>query len=826
MSLSIQPFCRPLLACIMLAQPVWANAAENTLKLADSLNSLSFSLTTAEPVYQQALASSRSGNPDAAMLWQSALTQPQLPLRYLFDYVTTLTWAGRDQEALLWMEQLTARRDTPAYVLEALASAARNLKHYSLAETLYRQVLANAPARWESQLGLVYSLADGNAYASALTAGKSLTMQYPDKPDSWRAYGYATGRAQEYTVALYAYQRLTELAPNDREGWRGHVQVLRMLGAYHEAGSLAAAHPGVLTQAESAALQADTTAVLIRWGAADEDKPILRFLHTDMALKESDQLLTNPPPAQTTLINDQIRYDRVVALTNRRRSAEAVALYETLLHEGKAVPDYARATAAASYLELKQPEQARDLYRELITRDPKNAAYRWGLFHALVDCESYTEAQEVIDRLAEETPLRIHTYSPLMARDNPAYLESRQDAAMARAYADQLDEAQRRLEALLLRAPGNSGTRALLSHIERWRGWPRRALDDADLALNIDDKDKEAHLAAQGAALSRQDWQRAQTETHWLLTNYPEDRTVRETATLNALHDKPELVLESTWDAGGEASHSFVMRGKLYSAPLAWDTPRSWRLFASFARADASFQGGNGFRQWMGAGLDYAWRDWSAELELRQAVKPSRKGLAGSLAYAPDDHWTFKAVAETDTTDLPSKGLNQNLTASKYSTSVTWCRDEVRQIGTTLSWQDFNDGNKRTDWSANWRERWVNQPRFKLYTEANFSYSQNSLNDAVYFNPAHATGTELTVIGEWLGFRRFERSMWHRVVAGAGSYAQAGFGAMPVTSLKYEQDWTLDHATSFTWGIGLRRHPYDGNEETARYLDLRLNWRF
>ena len=826
LSMALQQFCWPILAGMLLVPPAWANDSELPLKLASSLDSPSFVLAKAEPIYQEALASSRSSNPKAEALWRSALAQPQLPLRYLFDYVTALTWAGRDDEALAWTEQLVARPDTPVYVFEALARAARNRKHFSLAETLYRQVLAKSPERWESQLGLVYALADGNAHAAALATGKDLTVRYPQKPESWLVYGYAAGSAQEYTEALRAYQHLTEIAPQEREGWRGYIQSLRMLGAFHQAGKLAASHADALTAEEAAALQADTAAVLIRWGAADEDKATLRYLHTDMALKEEERLLTHPLPGLTTPLNDRLRYDRLVALANRRNSSEAVSLYETLLREEKTVPDYGRAAAAASYLELKQPEQARDLYRALVAEAPQNTTYRWGLFHALVDCEEYTEAQETIDRMAEESPLWIHAYSPLMTRENPAYLETRQTAAMVRAYADQLDEAQQRLDTLLARAPGNPATRASLSHVARWRGWPRRALDNADLALSIEPEYKEAHLAAQGAALSRQDWQRAQSETDWLTANYPEDRAVQDAAASNALHNKPELAVESTWDAGGEASHSFVLRGKLYSAPLDWNEPRSWRAFASMTRIDASFQGGNGFRQWLGAGLDYAWRDWSAQVELREGIRPSRFGLAGTLAYAADDHWTFRATAETDSTDLPAKGLGDNLTASKYGASVIWRRDEARQISAALAAQDFNDDNHRTELSATWRERWINQPRFKLYTDAAISQSDNSLAGTPYFNPASATGAGVDVIAEWLGSRRFERSLWHRVIVGAGTYAQEGFGTLPTSSLKYEQDWALDRATFFTWGIGMKRHPYDGQKETARYLDLRLNWRF
>lgn len=806
----------------LLMQSAYADDGALSLKLAGSLDSPSFALATAEPVYQQALAASRSGKPQAETLWRSALAQPQLPLRYLFDYVTALTWAGRDDEALAWMEQLAARADTPVYVLEALARAARNRKYFSLAETLYRQVLAKMPARWESQVGLVYALADGNAHAAARAAGKSLTERQPNNPESWLAYGYAAGSAQEYTEALHAYQRLTELAPKEREGWRGYIQSLRMLGAFHQAGALAAAHADALSAEEAAALQADTAAVLIRWGAADEDKAALRYLHTDMALREEERLLGQPLPGMT----DRLRYDRLVALANRRQSAEAAALYETLLREEKTIPDYARAAAAASYLELKQPEQARDLYRALVAEAPQNASYRWGLFHALVDCEDHVAAQETIDRLAEEAPLWIHAYSPLMMRENPAYLETRQSAAMARAYADQLEEAQQRLETLLARAPGNTATRASLSNVARWRGWPRRAMDESDLALGSEPEFKEARLSAQAAALARQDWQRAQTETQWLTTNYPEDRSAQDAAAMNALHDMRELAVDSTWDAGGEVGHSFTVHSKLYSAPLNFGQPRAWRAFASLARMNATFEGGNGFRQWLGTGLDYAWRDWSAQVELREGIKPNRLGLAGALSYAADDQWTFSAAAETDTTDLPGKGLNQNLTAQKYTASATWRRDEARQISATATRQEFNDDNRRNELSAVWRERWVNQPRFKLYTDAALSQSDNSLANAPYFNPSSATGAGVDVIAEWLGSRRFERSLWHRVVVGAGSYAQEGFGTLPTSSVKYEQDWALDRATFFTWGIGLKRHPYDGKKETARYLDLRLNWRF
>ena len=136
-----------------------------------------------------------------------------------------------------------------------------------------------------------------------------------------------------------------------------------------------------------------------------------------------------------------------------------------------------------------------------------------------------------------------------------------------------------------------------------------------------------------------------------------------------------------------------------------------------------------------------------------------------------------------------------------------------------------------------WRERWVNQPRFKLYTDAGISQASNSLTDAAYFNPSQATAAEVNVIAEWLQSRRFERSLWHRVIFGAGSYAQKGwqveagslveknYGSLSTTSLKYEQDWKFDRATALTWGVGIKRHPYDGRQETARYLDMRLNWR-
>src|SRR5690606_8878553 len=86
------------------------------------------------------------------------------------------------------------------------------------------------------------------------------------------------------------------------------------------------------------------------------DSTYVRFDATDLAL------LRNATVNQLYGSHADTDADRLVALRDRQRMRDAVALYESLTAAETPVPSYARVAAADAYLYLEQPEVARDLY--------------------------------------------------------------------------------------------------------------------------------------------------------------------------------------------------------------------------------------------------------------------------------------------------------------------------------------------------------------------------------------------------------------------------------------------------------------------------------
>src|SRR3546814_3556457 len=65
----------------------------------------------------------------------------------------------------------------------------------------------------------------------------------------------------------------------------------------------------------------------------------------------------------------RLQIDRLQALAVRIRSLVVVSSYEALLVQGVQIPPYALRHVAASYLALKQPEKARDLYKQVLAAE-------------------------------------------------------------------------------------------------------------------------------------------------------------------------------------------------------------------------------------------------------------------------------------------------------------------------------------------------------------------------------------------------------------------------------------------------------------------------
>jgi biofilm PGA synthesis protein PgaA len=623
---------------------------------------------------------------------------------------------------------------------------------------------------------------------------------------------------------------------------RGRVFALERAGMPHLAKRLADSRPDAFNVEEKYQLAQASAGRMVGFGKAQAaaSNTRQRFSGTDMALAESAEMTSRfgaRPAAQL---------DRLVALRDRVRMREAADLYESLDAAKVPMPPYAKAAAADAYLYLEHPEKARDLYRDALNVASAGDTaeipdWQIALMYAYNEAEQHGEAQALADRLLDATP----AVSNKGARGgvetpNEDYPRIAVMSALVRLYAERLEQAEQRLNVLREQAPFNSDVRAAWASLQSARERPRAALDEFTL-LQIDEPTFVTASVGRGETLlALNEFSEAKTVLPPLLTDFPEDKAVQNFARKLSLYDAPHLRVETTVGRGAAiAGAESVVDAALYSAPLTHTLGDGFRLFTHLSRSQgrADVPPVNGApnaavanaetvsRTRAGAGINYRSRAISAEAQINRATKAAPKnGAAVGLALTPTDAWNARIAVDTNVNDLPAGAYRNGVTAKALKLNLTWALHESRKIGGDLSRTRFSDRNMRDEARLWWTERWMSGPVFKLDTTLALYGSKNSEGERVYFNPKHDRQADLTVSGEWLTSRHYERWFKQRVALTGGKYRQDGFSRGTAADVHYEHEWNRDKELSLRYGIGHSLHPYNGVRESRNYGYLSLNW--
>ena len=102
--------------------------------------------------------------------------------------------------------------------------------------------------------------------------------------------------------------------------------------------------------------------------------------------------------------------DRLSALAARRRAADAVALYETLLARGIPVPLWAERDVAGSYLELRRPQEALALYQRAVDANADDFDANLGLFFVIF---IMYRIRYIIENISQLRRLYIKIFCPI-----------------------------------------------------------------------------------------------------------------------------------------------------------------------------------------------------------------------------------------------------------------------------------------------------------------------------------------------------------------------------------------------------------------------------
>ena len=771
---------------------------------------------TAETEAARATALARAGRYDEALdLLRTLRAASPDDARLLHDETVVLGWAERD-DAVLANAAVLDSSVAPAYVLAAAGKAARNLRRFDEAARWYSLALLRQPGDVEATLGLALTEADRGDVAAARSALAQLPAASAAAKPVLLATAYVAQAANQPLDALRRYERVLAATPRDRDAARGKALALRALLLPTQALEFAAEHDGILSDAELARLKADETALQVRLVTATPYLPPQRatqYTQTLAALDES--LATIADPAARAAV----RSDRVIALAQAHRSADAIAEFEALRDE-VASPSFDTLLAAGrAYLEAGDADRSVELLLAASALKPSDVEARFDLVFAYLAAERQRDALEVAHALTRELPATSSGPGALVTKGNPAALRAEVVAALAEAYADQLASAQQRLEALLAAAPNNVDARQELANVYRWRGWLDRSQAEYRQVLAVQPDAIATRAGYAHARLDAAAFDEVERTVAELTALDAEDPAVRRLEQRFELERRSELTL----DMSGGRSSGTTFGSEQSNATVTWLSQplNRWRAVARVEDASAEFPEGPGELQRAGGGAEYRFEQWRASaLVMRHTDGDGELGLALHGGRRLGDRWRLAASLDLDSSATPLRGRRESL-----RTDVVGALAEMRpseNAGASFGWQrrDHSDGNEGETWSAQGWFRVMNAPRGKLDVTGEVSAASNASDQVSYFSPRHDLFALAGMRHTARLYRRGERTVTQVVDAAAGRYDQAGFATGEIWRLDYRLRLDLRESLHAEIGAQRSRMFYDGAPEYGTSLLL------
>jgi biofilm PGA synthesis protein PgaA len=737
---------------------------------------------------------------------------------YRNDYIVAAAASGHAPEALDIAAGLRAE-SLPTYVLEALGAAARENRQPDLALHYYDTILM-ARADVGAQVGRNLALIDLGDARAARTNLLALQQRDPHRVDILEALGLADEALGDDIGALAAVDILLEVDPRHAAGLKLRYRLLLRAGAPHLAAALTP--PQLLTSHESGRGLRDRLAFDFRWARDDPGSDRTRAQRLDQVIERIR--LAAADEATDRDVRDGLRGDLVLALAERGRSREAVAAYHRMLADGIKVEPYVSSVLVGAYVAIRQPRRAVALYRALPAGMDPPYAVKAAYFYALLESGQYHAAVRWADTMAGAEPPYAYANFPELRTENPDRASALELAALARSYTDRLADAERRLQALLRLAPADTDARLALADTHEMRGWPRRAAADSNLLL-LESPSLNPLPQLFSDQMSMADWRAASATRARMNDLLPSDnaellRVDRDWDT----HQLAEASIE------GELGKSYGGRPGVidseigeyaYSPPLGWD----YRAYVHLDQTWGTPVQGTTFRHAEGAGIEYHTSAWLATGEL--LVIDDRGPYPQINAQAtPDDHWTLGVAYALRTLDIPIAAVVVGVHADRVAAGADYRVSESRDFGAQAIYEGYSDGNSRSELLADWRERWITGPIYKLDTRLDLDASRNTLDNTNYFNPKRDLSAAVTLQNQWLQFRHYESSLTHELDVGCGDYYQQGYGQGAIALLRYQAVYQVNRRVALKAGAGTGIRPYDGRRETLDVLTFNVQGRF
>ena len=768
-------------------------------------------------------------------------------LRVLADSVVFARQAGRSQDALSFSRQAPINA-LPDYALSDVIGAARAMHDLDAQGEAVRTLRSRHPDDWQPKFqGVLWQIDAGQtdaAQAALSQFAASLTAPTTAQRIALLELGGALAETKnDPFAALASYNEILHLAPQHRYATRANSHLLAAQGS--PTAALAATqtanttHLDVFSKLELAQLNQQALGERLRWAVRERDiyaaserwhslDAVLLDLKSQIEFAQAEQAQTavGAPVAAWRALQQRLLFDQLIALFERGRSKDAIALYERLQAEGIRVPSYALSAAAGSYARERRSDLAVPLYAAVLqeagTASSLSPGDRASIVFANVDTGRFEQAEALLGALESQIQPTLRL-TPELGRPNPDYGDIRALRALITLYTNRPAAAERDFALLSSQAPFNAEFRSGQALTARLRQQPQSAIAHYEAMLTDHPDNVNAQAGYAEGLLDTGEINHAVSLISQLAFLYPESASVRAAVRVRDAVTAPRLDVSilAAEDGGALANHEWLSDSRLTSA---WFGANEWRAFYHQVAGSANTNAGSPRRLRGGSGLEWLKGPWHWQGELHQANSgPYRTGLALALDYRVSDSWRLSAQIDTNSNHVPWKALAAGIGAREAAAGAAYIVNESRRFDAQLRRLDYSDGNLRNSVGVSWRERLVTGPRFQFEGRVNVEAANNTSQGTPYFNPSHEAAAQLGGRAQYLSWKRDDRSFVQVLDFGAGRYRQAGFGSGPLWNLRYEHEWVFGPALQLSYGVGLSSHTYDGQKERRRQIFIRFS---
>jgi biofilm PGA synthesis protein PgaA len=669
------------------------------------------------------------------------------------------------------------------------------------AKDYYQKIINRNPSYVRAKIGISYCLSVEGKSDKAIQDLEKLLPVAPDNLEIRFARAFAHEKAQRFWSAIQEYDRILELSPGNSVARKLRLRAMSDMGASSYAREQAFREfPSDVEIYDT--ITGDMAVDRIRWGE----------------FKEGINILSPLVESKKTL---RYKSDYIIALIKDNQMEKAVDVYEKSVTEEIPLPPWVLEEVAWAYLYLDQPYKALELCDEALKAQPHSFNGRMVKFYTLQEIREWNMARQVLDELDQEIP-------PFIGKDNnirPNW--TKLDIALARGwfliYEDKLREAQRYFEALHEKAPAHTVLRNGIAHVYLLRGWPRKALEEFSI---IETLEPEFFKSKTGKIMGLNELafkEQARKEAKNLLFAYPKDKNVQRLVRELKIEEMREFSTDVIVAREDDDTDEIRFTTKL-SQPLSLYT----KLYAFLLRQQIQYENqSNDFRR-AGLGVNHILSS-SFDIQQQFSVNYDNGDDFGSFSlihFHPDDYWSFNFSYDSFTTDIPTRARVFDITAKKFDMGVTYRESEWRSYNLSLSHLTFSDDNDRDQALIAYEQGlWVKND-WKMRLFLNLYASQNTRDDAPYFNPERDWNLSATHMTEHIVWRILNRSFIHRFFLSLGNYNQSGFSNNVVASIAYEQEHEFSDTQALLWGTNLARNVYDGESVNGLSFYLNFRWQF